>query len=301
MKWFAAFTCCIIVAVFAKKSVCKDKFEECKDHTDDCSSNPGFMVLNCPKTCNTCHLRNSKARCNPSFLNVSTEPVLSSGGMDVMFSRMKEHLGYKVLSRDPWIVEVEHFLSNDVIDELLAQVGEWENSAESGEISATGAGTKLTTSTRTSSTFWCNLDCKKSAVSAQINAKISEHLQIPSIHFEPIQLLKYTAGQFYVPHHDYSFEELKLACGPRILTFFLYLSDVEAGGATNFPDLGITITPQKGKAVLWPNTLSSNPAFKDTRMTHEAQVVTLGVKYAANVWVHLLEWDRPALWACTGS
>lgn len=292
---------CLTIVVVAKKSTCKDKFEECKEHTDDCVGNPGFMVLNCPKTCNTCHLRSSKARCNPSFLNISTIPVLASNDMDAMFARMHSSLGYRVLSNDPWIVEIDNFLINDVIDELLAQVTEWEQSAESGEISATGAGTKLTTSTRTSSTFWCNLDCKKSAVSALVNAKISEHLQIPSIHFEPIQLLKYTPGQFYVPHHDYSFEELKLACGPRIFTFFLYLSDVEEGGATHFPDLGVSIKPRKGKAVLWPNTLSASPANKDTRMTHEAQVVTGGVKYAANVWVHLFEWDRPSLWACTGS
>ena len=32
--------------------------------------------------------------------------------------------------------------------------------------------------------------------------------------------------------------QLLLAPGPRILTFFLYLSDVEEGGETAFPDLG---------------------------------------------------------------
>jgi hypothetical protein len=34
--------------------------------------------------------------------------------------------------------------------------------------------------------------------------------------------------------------QLLLAPGPRILTFFLYLSDVEEGGETAFPDLGHT-------------------------------------------------------------
>jgi hypothetical protein len=31
-----------------------------------------------------------------------------------------------------------------------------------------------------------------------------------------------------------------MASGPRILTFFLYLSDVEEGGETSFPQLGIS-------------------------------------------------------------
>ena len=34
--------------------------------------------------------------------------------------------------------------------------------------------------------------------------------------------------------------QLLLAPGPRILTFFLYLSDVEEGGETAFPNIGHT-------------------------------------------------------------
>ncbi len=303
MLWYAITTYFVTIyaLVLAKKSACKDKFDECKDHTDDCVNNPGFMAINCPKTCDACHLQNPKVRCNPHFLNISTEPILSAGAMDTMFSRLEEQLRYTVLSRDPWVVQVENFLSEDVVDTLLGQVIEWERSAESGEILASGSGTTVTTPSRSSSTFWCNFDCQKSAASAQIRSKISEALQIPAIHFEPIQLLRYTPGQFYVPHHDYSFQELQLACGPRILTFFLYLSDVEDGGATFFPDLNITIRPKKGMAVLWPNTLSANPSMKDTRMSHEAQRVNRGIKYAANVWVHLYEWEKPSWWACTGS
>jgi prolyl 4-hydroxylase len=39
-------------------------------------------------------------------------------------------------------------------------------------------------------------------------------------------------------------------CGPRILTFFLYLSDVEAGGGTRFDKLGYTIMPKGWKSSL---------------------------------------------------
>ena len=48
------------------------------------------------------------------------------------------------------------------------------------------------------------------------------------------QVLQYMPGQRYGVHHDYGAEDRGLASGPRILTFFLYLSDVEEGGETNF-------------------------------------------------------------------
>jgi hypothetical protein len=38
-----------------------------------------------------------------------------------------------------------------------------------------------------------------------------------------------------------------MPAGPRILTFFLYLSDVEEGGETSFPYLDIAIKPKKGE------------------------------------------------------
>ena len=42
-------------------------------------------------------------------------------------------------------------------------------------------------------------------------------------------MLRYEKGQLYKPHHDADQDDVALACGPRILTFFLYLSDVDEG------------------------------------------------------------------------
>lgn len=76
-------------------------------------------------------------------------------------------------------------------------------------------------------------------------------------------------------------------CGPRILTFFLYLSDVEAGGGTEFTKLGHKISPKVGRAVLWPSVYDSDPNEMDPRTSHAALPVEAGTKFAANGWVHL--------------
>ena len=99
--------------------------------------------------------------------------------------------------------------------------------------------------------------------------------------------LQYEVGQFYRTHHDYIEHQEKRRCGPRVLTFFLYLSDVEIGGATNFPLLNIAVKPKVGRALLWPSVLSSDPYKKDPRTDHEAQNVLGGVKFGANAWLHV--------------
>ena len=65
----------------------------------------------------------------------------------------------------------------------------------------------------------------------------------------------------------------QLICGPRILTFFLYLSDVEEGGETAFPSLGIKVKPKKGKAVLWPSVMDHDLLQYEPLSLHEVSGV----------------------------
>jgi prolyl 4-hydroxylase len=88
-------------------------------------------------------------------------------------------------------------------------------------------------------------------------------------------------------------------CGPRILTFFLYLSNVESGGGTNFPTLDdLTIQPKLGRALLWPSVLNSNPRSRDYRMIHQALPVQEGMKFAANGFIHLNDYETPQRYGC---
>ena len=90
------------------------------------------------------------------------------------------------------------------------------------------------------------------------------------------------------------------ACGPRILTALLYLSDVEEGGETVFPKLGIDISPKRGRLVIWPGVENTNNNRIDFRTMHGANSVVKGIKYVANFWVHLYDYRTSFKWECTG-
>ena len=71
----------------------------------------------------------------------------------------------------------------------------------------------------------------------------------PYEYIEPLQLVKYTAGQRYEPHFDYGeacdYEE-NLHYGHRHVTMLVYLNSVpeSAGGYTAFPKLNMRVYPQ---------------------------------------------------------
>ena len=74
---------------------------------------------------------------------------------------------------------------------------------------------------------------------------------------------------------------------------------MQEGGGTDFPDLGITILPKKGRAVLWPSVYNAKPMNADTRMKHQALPVEEGTKFGANAWIHMcvqtVFYDRSSL------
>merc|ERR1712228_873279 len=119
----------------------------------------------------------------------------------------------------------------------------------------------------------------------RIIERIVNVTNIPKENQESFQLLKYEEGQFYTSHYDFSPYR---ADGPRILTFFLYLNDVEEGGETAFPELnGLKVIPKKGKALIFPSVLNNDPFEKDECSEHEALPVIKGVKHAANAWIRM--------------
>ena len=123
---------------------------------------------------------------------------------------------------------------------------------------------------------------------------------VPFRNYEHFQVLRYEPGQYYRTHHDMSERDNAMAAGARVYTFFLYLSDVEEGGETNFPRLDdLDVRPRKGRALLWPSVLSDDPTLRDERTVHQAKAVLKGIKYAANAWVHSFNFRVANEWGCS--
>ena len=85
-------------------------------------------------------------------------------------------------------------------------------------------------------------------------------------------LQRYLPGEYYHWHVDADNEAL----ATRQLVALWYLNDVEEGGETEFLHQKISITPEKGKLVLFPPFWTHQ---------HRAAVVEKGVKYIATTWI----------------
>ena len=64
------------------------------------------------------------------------------------------------------------------------------------------------------------------------------------------------------------------------MLFIMQMSDVEAGGATVFVDLGVRVTPVRGAGLFWYNLRRSSAG--DFRTRHAACPVLLGEKWGVS-------------------
>ena len=106
-------------------------------------------------------------------------------------------------------------------------------------------------------------------------------------------------GEKYDAHNDYLEHHLQRNQGVRMLTVYMYLNDVPAGGGTRFPALHLTVTPKRGRVVIWPSVLNRDTSVKEERTEHEALPVEQGTKYGANAWIHQRDFKTPHANGCT--
>jgi prolyl 4-hydroxylase len=190
---------------------CQDQDPHCTDYASagECTNNFPWMVAKCPFSCDMCHLRDYSTRCNRTFLNISSEPVYHPGDINFVFSTLPQRMGARfqmhVLSRDPWIVTFENFLSEEQINALLSvaeREGSLGQSLDIGEMDAFGFAAGVSSQDRTSSNTWCKEDCRSNPLVQQVVRQIQQVVYIPPKNYEPFQILRYGVGERYNRHHD---------------------------------------------------------------------------------------------------
>ncbi|XP_065087112.1 prolyl 4-hydroxylase subunit alpha-2-like [Ochlerotatus camptorhynchus] len=189
------------------------------------------------------------------------------------------------VSLDPHIVIYYDVISSKEIDKLIKLGRPQIQRSMVGQDDSV----KEVSRTRTSQNSWLyDID---DPLIAKISKRTADITRLNMKGYDGLQLNNYGIGGKYDPHFDWS-EPIKesepvfksLGLGNRIATLMFYLSDVELGGATVFPKIGVGVFPKKGSAIFWYNLLHDGTG--DTRTLHGACPVLIGSKWVANKWIH---------------
>ncbi|XP_046723946.1 prolyl 4-hydroxylase subunit alpha-2 isoform X2 [Silurus meridionalis] len=193
---------------------------------------------------------------------------------------------------NPHIVRYLEMLSNEEIEKIKELA---KPRLARATVRDPKTGVLTTAHYRVSKSAW--LEGHEDPIIARVNQRIEDITGLTIDTAELLQVANYGVGGQYEPHYDFSrrpfdnnlkkdeTEAFKsLGTGNRVATFLNYMSDVEAGGATVFPDFGAAIWPKKGTSVFWYNLFRSGEG--DYRTRHAACPVLVGSKWVSNKWIH---------------
>jgi prolyl 4-hydroxylase len=140
---------------------------------------------------------------------------------------------------------------------------------------------------RTSETAWIDKD---DPVSQKIIKKACELTGKTPDYCEQIQVVRYTPGAYYRPHHDSCCDEdpscleFEKISGQRIGTLLIYLNNEFENGETEFPNLQSKFRAQPGTGVFFRPMNKSGKQCHPLAL-HGGMPPVNGTKYACNVWV----------------
>ncbi|XP_062205076.1 probable prolyl 4-hydroxylase 6 isoform X2 [Phragmites australis] len=197
------------------------------------------------------------------------------------------------------------FLSDAECDHLIVLA---KDKLEKSMVADNESGKSVQSEVRTSSGMF--LEKKQDEVVTRIEERISAWTFLPPENGESIQILHYQNGEKYEPHYDYFHDKNNQALGGhRIATVLMYLSNVEKGGETIFPNAegkitqhkdetssecarnGYAVKPVKGDALLF---FSLHPdGTTDPDSLHGSCPVIEGQKWSATKWIHVRSFDLP--------
>lgn len=184
----------------------------------------------------------------------------------------------------PRVVVIDDFMSSQECDELINVS---RDAIARSTVIERGTGANTLDDVRTSSGMFHVRGGNE--IVRTVEARISELIQWPVENGEGMQILRYGIDEKYEPHNDYfdpkdpgSVHNIGKS-GQRIASVLIYLNDPQAGGATNFPDVGLEVKPRKGTLLFFAYPTHD----QRSKTTHGGMPVIAGEKWVAVKWYRI--------------
>jgi prolyl 4-hydroxylase len=198
------------------------------------------------------------------------------------FKPQKISQNVTLYSSDPIIYVVSNFISDS---ECQAFIDVGRDNMERATVISDGE--HEVHASRTNSYCWVQHD--NNDLVHEVSKRFSILVKMPINNAEQFQLVHYGPGTEYKPHFDAfdkNTEEGKknwFPGGQRMITALAYLNDVEEGGETSFPDIGVSVKPNKGDVVVFHNCIDGTSDINPNSL-HGGSPVLKGEKWAVNLW-----------------
>ena len=198
---------------------------------------------------------------------------------------MIANLNPRIHNLSPLVLTIDDFANAEECAAIIALVeGRLKPAAIAGD-----GGKVVQTDLRTNSDILVRPE--KAPVLGQLLMKLGLLMRLPTDHAEAFNVLHYLPGQEFKPHADALSAEFiarhgeahaKMG-GQRLFSTMIYLNDVEEGGATTFPHLGLSVAARLGRLLVFSNTEPGSDQ-PDPLSEHAGEPVIRGEKWSAIAW-----------------
>lgn len=203
----------------------------------------------------------------------------------------------EVLNKSPYIIRIHDIITDNEAGQIRKSAME---RLERSTVQSVHNASSIESNFRIAKTAW--LDWREVGIVERLEDRLRSLTGLRLEMSEALQVVNYGLGGFYGPHLDSrqnfrndqivlkdeegntSVIEIPLPRihNDRLATILIYLNYVEAGGATVFPRIQLTVEPIKNSAVIWYN--HDRDGHTNPMTLHSGCPVLLGTKWIATKW-----------------
>ena len=204
--------------------------------------------------------------------------------MEFVTTNSDESETVNIFAKDPYVATYNNFLTDEECQHFI------DISRDSLKRSMVTEGTKgIISPGRTGSNTWIQHDHDE--ITKKVGERIANIVGMPLKNAEAFQVIYYGVSQEYRQHYDswlHDGSDKTLRCmkwgGARMKTALCYLNNVTKGGGTKMTKLNITVPAEKGKLLVFHNTVSDIDHTRHELSEHAGLPVEEGEKFAFNLW-----------------